>query len=91
MTSTPTTGKQDRRVRWLKAGLLVLWFGVSFGSSFFARNLQWRVAGWSVNYWIAAQGAILLFIAILVLDAWAMNALEATEEPHPDEAGMIDD
>ena len=33
------------------------------------------VAGWPFNYWMAAQGAVLVFIAILAFYAWAMNRM----------------
>ncbi len=60
--------------RWhLHAGLLALWFAVSFGVSFFARDLQVVVAGWPLDFWFAAQGAVLVFIAIVVVFAWAAN------------------
>lgn len=66
--------------RWgLHAGLLALWFLASFGLVFFARDLQWVVAGWPIDYWFAAQGAVVVFIAIVVIFAWAANRREAPE------------
>lgn len=60
--------------RWhLHAGLLVLWFAVSFGVVFFANDLQQEVLGWPVGFWFAAQGAVLAFIAIVVVFAWRVN------------------
>jgi len=57
----------DVRHLWLKAGLLLLWALVSFGATYFARDLQVLVVGgWPLGYWIAAQGAVLVFIAIVV-------------------------
>lgn len=60
----------------LHAGLLALWFLVSFGVVFFARDLQWVVAGWPVGYWFAAQGSVLAFIFIVVVFAWWANRRE---------------
>ena len=54
------------------AGLLV-WAVVAFGGSWFARDLQVVVAGWPLNFWIAAQGALLVFIAIVAGWAWWRN------------------
>jgi putative solute:sodium symporter small subunit len=79
MSASPVHEPHDRRVLLLKAGLLVIWLAVSFGTSFFARDLQWLVAGWPLNYWIAAQGAILVFIGIVAAYAGIMNAVERRE------------
>jgi cation/acetate symporter len=66
--------------RWpLHAGLLSLWFVASFGLVFFARDLQMQVAGWPVAFWFAAQGALLVFIAIVVTFAWVANRREEPE------------
>ena len=70
------TGVQTSR-RWhLHAGLLALWFVVSFGVVFFARDLQWELLSWPVGFWFAAQGAVLVFIAIVVVFAWRANRRE---------------
>lgn len=79
MSTSPVHEPHDRRVLLFKAGLLAVWFAVSFGTSFFARDLQWFVAGWQLNYWIAAQGAILVFIGIVAVYAGIMNAVERQE------------
>ncbi len=57
----------------LHAALLTLWFAVSFGVVFFARDLQMVVAGWPVSFWFAAQGSVLIFIAIVIVFAWRKN------------------
>ncbi len=69
----PTTSPHQWR---LHAGLLVVWFVVSFGAVFFARDLQMVVSDWPVGFWFAAQGAILVFIAIVVVFAWVANRRE---------------
>lgn len=67
----------DVRHLWLKAGLLLLWALVSFVATYFARDLQVLVfGGWPLGYWIAAQGAVLVFIGIVVAYGWAMNRFE---------------
>lgn len=67
----------DVRHLRLKAGLLLLWALVSFGATYFARDLQTLVFGsWPLGYWIAAQGAVLVFIGIVVVYGWAMNRFE---------------
>lgn len=71
---TPSTNR-DRRVLALKLGLLAAWVLVTFVFCFFARSLDFDVLGWPFGYWFAAQGAMLAFIAIVAVHAWAMNRL----------------
>lgn len=67
----------DVRHLKLKAGLLLLWALVSFVAMYFARDLQSLVVGgWPLGYWIAAQGAVVVFIGIVVAYCWAMNRFE---------------
>lgn len=74
----------DVRHLWLKAGLLLLWVLVSFGTTYFARDLQALVwSGWPLGYWIAAQGAVLVFIGIVVAYGWAMNRFERQDAESP--------
>jgi putative solute:sodium symporter small subunit len=76
----------DPRVLWLKAVLLAVWAAVSFGLFFFARDLQFVIAGWPFAYWMGAQGAILVFISIVVIYATVMKRL-APEDSEPDAGG----
>ena len=67
----------DVRHLRLKAGLLLLWALVSFGAMYFARDLQQLVvADWPLGYWVGAQGAVLVFIGIVVAYGWAMSRYE---------------
>jgi putative solute:sodium symporter small subunit len=67
----------DVRHLKLKAGLLLLWALVSFVATYFARDLQSLVVGgWPLGYWIAAQGAVVVFIGIVVAYCMAMNRFE---------------
>lgn len=60
----------------LKALLLIVWVVFSFGTTYFARDLQALLPGWSFAYWMAAQGAILMFLAIIVIYCVAMDYFE---------------
>ena len=71
------------RAAWWRGGLLVVWALASFGVAFFARDLTQVVAGWPINYWWMAQGGVLVFIAIVVGYAWAMN-----RQPDADDEGL---
>ncbi|MDO9434535.1 DUF4212 domain-containing protein [Hydrogenophaga sp.] len=80
MSERAPTDQHDRRALVLKAVLLLVMFLVSFGVCFFARDLSFVVNGWPLHFWMAAQGAVLVFIAIVVIYAIVMGRLEAEEE-----------
>ena len=83
MDDLPDTAPPPPRVLALKLALLAVWAAVSFGSVYFARDLEFQVLGWPFDYWFAAQGALFAFIAIVAVHAWAMNRLlpgDADEE-----------
>ena len=65
-----------RRIAWTKAILLLAWVGVSFVPAWFARDLDRVLWGWPLHYWIAAQGSLLGFLAIVLIDAALMNRWE---------------
>ena len=67
--------KHDPRVLALKGGLLAVWAALSFGVCFFARDLSFMAGGWPFGYWMAAQGSVLGFIAIVVIYAIVMRRL----------------
>jgi putative solute:sodium symporter small subunit len=64
----------------LLAGVLVVWFGLSFGCSILLR--EWldtyapAVGNAPFGFWMAQQGAIIGFVILLVIYAWRMNRLE---------------
>jgi cation/acetate symporter len=67
--------------RWpWRSLLLLVWFATAFGGVFFARDLQFVVAGWPFGFWFAAQGAVLVFIAIIALFAWLKNRQDGDGE-----------
>jgi putative solute:sodium symporter small subunit len=76
----PSTAPPPPRVLALKLGLLAVWALVSFLPVFFARDLQFTVLGWPFDYWFAAQGAVLAFIAIVTVYAWAMRRLQPEDD-----------
>lgn len=63
--------------------LLVVWFIFSFGVAFFARQLDFRFFGWPFSFWVAAQGALIVFVLIIVVYAWVMNKLDDAIGAHP--------
>ena len=67
----------------LHAVLLSLWFAASFGVVFFARDLNAVFAGWPLGYWLAAQGSVFIFIAIVALFAWIANRRDRLSDTEP--------
>jgi putative solute:sodium symporter small subunit len=67
--------------------LLLLWFGATFGVAYFARALSFNFFGWPFSFWVAGQGAILLYVSIIAVYAHRMNRLDqdhgVAEEPGP--------
>ena len=79
-----------RRRYWRKnlivtAWLLLVWFFVTFGVSYFARFLSFRFFGWPVSFWMGAQGSLLVYGLIIGFYAWYMNRLDLELEPDPPE------
>jgi putative solute:sodium symporter small subunit len=67
-----------RHVRRLTSVLLALWLGVTFAVIFFARELAGlTLFGWSVSFYLAAQGAILIYLGIVGFYALRMRRLDA--------------
>ncbi|MFG6465715.1 DUF4212 domain-containing protein [Roseateles sp. BYS87W] len=73
-----------RRTRRLTVGLLLAWAVVAFAPVYFARELSVEVWGWPLGFWLASQGALLGFCAIVIVYAWCMRRLEAAEAAAPE-------
>jgi putative solute:sodium symporter small subunit len=66
-----------RRVRRLTLQLLAVWFLLTFGTIFFARELStFTVFGWPFSFYMIAQGAVLIYVLIVALYAWCMQRLD---------------
>ena len=68
----------------LHGWLLALWFLTSFVVVFFAHDLRWVIAGWPVGFWFAAQGAMFVFMGIVVVFAWIANRRDLDADKTPD-------
>jgi len=64
----------------LTTGLLAVWFIVTFVVSFFARELSFSFFGWPFSFWMGAQGALLVYGAIIWFYARTMDKLDARYE-----------
>jgi putative solute:sodium symporter small subunit len=56
--------------------LLALWFFVTFVLLFFARDLTFTFFGWPFSFWVAAQGALIVYCLIIWYYARYMNNLD---------------
>lgn len=63
-----------RRTRRITAILLLVWLASGFCTVFFARELAaWSLSGWPLPFYLAAQGASLVYLAILGVYVLAMR------------------
>jgi putative solute:sodium symporter small subunit len=77
--SPPAVSKSTlywRRTLRLTGVLLLLWFGVTFGIAFFARELDFDFFGWPFSFWVASQGALLVYLVLVGVYAVAMRRLD---------------
>lgn len=75
------TTDNNQRQYWHKtlrvtALLLSVWFAVTFGVSYFARNLNFNFFGWPFSFWMGAQGALIIYVTIIWFYARYMNKLD---------------
>ena len=89
--ATPDEGRQIRfwiRTRRLTVALGLLWFVLTFGTIFFARELsRFTLFGWPFSYYMVAQGTTLIYLAIVGVYAWRMRQLDRR---HRQEGGTDD-
>jgi putative solute:sodium symporter small subunit len=63
-----------RTTRRVTSLLLALWLATTFGAVWFARDLQdWTLFGWPLSFYMAAQGASLVYLAVIGAYAWWMR------------------
>ena len=75
-------GAEVGRQRWraaqrVTAAVLAVWLAVSFGVAFFARELNGTVLGWPFSFWVASQGALIVYLGLVCLYARVMHRLDA--------------
>jgi len=81
MMASPPPDESRLRRRWrscLRVTALLTGIGilVSFGVAFFARELSFGVFGWPFSFWVASQGALLVYLALVCVYARAMHRLD---------------
>lgn len=71
-----------RRTRNLTVWLLLVWLVLTFGVSWFARELnEYSFFGFPFGFYFAAQGILLCYLGIIVYYNQRMQALEAGRKP----------
>jgi putative solute:sodium symporter small subunit len=60
----------------ITAILMVIWFFVTFVIGYFARDLNFTFFGWPFSFWVAAQGALIVYMLIIWYYARYMNRLD---------------
>ena len=67
-----------RATRRLTVVLLLIWFAVSFGAGILFREALDAVSigGAPLGFWMAQQGSIYVFVALIVIYCIAMTRLE---------------
>ncbi|MGC6512428.1 MAG: DUF4212 domain-containing protein [Parvibaculales bacterium] len=77
------TSQDKRKAYWratlrLTAGLLTIWFAVSYGAGILFRETldSLSIGGAPLGFWFAQQGAIYCFVALVFYYCVAMRRLE---------------
>ena len=65
-----------QRVNRLRMALLCVWFSVTFGVSFLARDWNFLWLDRPMGFWMAAQGSVLVFLIIVWVYALWVNHWE---------------
>lgn len=56
--------------------LLFIWFVVTYVMAYFARDIAFSFFGWPFSFWMAAQGSLIIYVAIIWFYASYMNKLD---------------
>ena len=56
--------------------LMVIWFLVTFGVGYFARDLNFTFFGWPFSFWVGGQGALIVYVLMIWYYARTMNRLD---------------
>jgi putative solute:sodium symporter small subunit len=76
-----------KSTRRMTLWLLLVWFLVTFSAIYFARSLStYTVFGWPISFFMAAQGSILIYVAIIGIYALRMRRLDRMHRQQQDRA-----
>jgi len=75
---SPLRAKHWQWTRALTLTLLLVWLLTTLIVVIFARQLAGiTIAGWPLHYYLASQGATLVYLAIVGIHAWSMQRIDA--------------
>lgn len=75
---SPLRAKHWQWTRALTLTLLLVWLLTTLIVVIFARQLaSITIAGWPLHYYLASQGATLVYLAIVGIYAWSMQRIDA--------------
>ncbi|HEY8607466.1 MAG TPA: DUF4212 domain-containing protein [Noviherbaspirillum sp.] len=79
-----TRAEYWRRARRLTATLVTLWFMLTFGTMFFARELSTlTLFGWPFSFYMAGQGLTLCYLVIVAVYIKRMQSLDKKLKKEP--------
>ena len=73
-----------KRVNRLRVILLFIWGSTTFCAAFFARDLSFTLLDRPFGFWMAAQGSLLIFLAITWAYALLVNRWESQTQSDPE-------
>ena len=73
MPAPPSAHTYWVQTRRLTALLLLAWFAVTFVAMYFARELRFPFFRWPFSFYMAAQGALLVYLLIVWIYARAQR------------------
>ncbi len=76
MTLTERQREYWRKNLRITAVLMVIWFLVTFGVGYFARDLNFTFFGWPFSFWVGGQGALIVYVLMIWYYARTMNRLD---------------
>ena len=65
-----------RKTLALTGALLLVWLAVTFGVTYYARELSFRFFGWPFSFWMAAQGGLVIYVLIVAVYTSVMRRLD---------------
>ncbi|WP_341678938.1 DUF4212 domain-containing protein [Niveibacterium sp. SC-1] len=86
----PVVRRHWRRTLVLTLSLLLVWLAVTVVTSLMPGTLnQWRFMGFPLGFYFAAQGALLVFLAIVAVHTVLMNRLDRRYREERKSAGQV--
>jgi putative solute:sodium symporter small subunit len=80
MISDDAMRRRWRQSHRVTALLLLIWFLVSFGVPYFARELSGSMLGWPFSFWVGAEGALLIYLVLVWSYAWLMHRVDVEHD-----------